>query len=60
MKTKKWYQSLTVWFNILTGLLAVAEVFANEDILSTQAYAIILGVGNVVLRLFKTDSKVEL
>ena len=59
MKTKKWYQSLTLWFNVLTGLLAVAEVFAEQNILSIQAYAIILGVGNVVLRLFKTDSKIE-
>jgi hypothetical protein len=56
--TKKWYQSLTFWFNVVEGVLALADSFLGLGILNPTTHSIILVVGNLLLRLFKTDGKI--
>lgn len=56
--TKKWYQSLTFWFNVVEGVLALADSFAGLGLFSPTVHIIILGVGNLLLRLFKTEGKI--
>jgi len=56
--TKKWYQSLTVWFNIVEGALMLADSFTQLGLFSPTTHAIILVIGNFLLRLFKTEGKI--
>lgn len=60
MKTKKWYQSATLWFNVIDIAFVVADKLLALNILDVQTHAIILAVGNIILRLFKTDSATTL
>lgn len=51
---KNWYQSKTLWFNILTTLVAViGEVTKTLPLNAgtTKIFGIILVVGNMLLRL---------
>lgn len=62
MNAKPWYQSKTLWFNLLCALLAGLE--ANAGILrpyvSESFYTVFavlfLPVGNVVLRFYTTQA----
>jgi hypothetical protein len=56
--TKKWYQSLTVWFNIVEGALMLSDSFLSLGLFSTTTHAIILVIGNFLLRIFKTEGKI--
>lgn len=56
--TKKWYQSLTVWFNIVEGALMLADSFTSLGLFTPTTHAIILVIGNFLLRLFKTEGKI--
>ena len=56
---KKWYQSKTLWFNILTAAVAVIGQVTNTIPLSASAmkiFAVVLAVGNMLLRLITTTS----
>lgn len=59
MKTKKIWQSWTFWFNLITVILGALDVLTQQGILSPTVYAIILAIGNIVLRVFKTDTGIE-
>lgn len=59
MKTKKIWQSWTFWFNVITAALGALDVLTQQSILSPTTYAIILAIGNVLLRVFKTDSEIK-
>jgi len=60
MKTKKWYQSLTFWVNVIDIGIVLADKFLALNILSLEAHGIVLAVLNIALRLFKTDSATTL
>lgn len=59
MKTKPWYTSLTVWSNVLIGVLVAVDTLSQAKLLSAQAYIYITVGVNLLLRIFKTDSKLE-
>lgn len=52
-ETKPWYQSKTVWFNIITAALGaigeISEVFPVSK--HPLLYTNIVAVGNIILRL---------
>jgi hypothetical protein len=47
---KPWYLSKTLYFNIITIALGVLEVVTKTYPVSPELLAIIIGVGNMVLR----------
>jgi hypothetical protein len=55
-KTKKWYKSKTFWFNTISVGLVLVDQFLELNILSIEVHGIIMGIGNIILRLFATDS----
>ena len=58
--TKKWYQSTTVWFNVLVTVIGVAT--SLQGVATFDKYAQILGtvvvVGNVILRVWFTNTAI--
>jgi len=65
MVSKAWYESKTVWLNVITALLAVAPLFLPggefTDLLGEMAVRYIaLGVAvvNVILRVWFTDKPI--
>ena len=60
---KKWYQSKTVWFNVITTVLALATELSNATGLSTESmlkiYAAVISVGNIILRVFFTEKPID-
>lgn len=57
MKTTPWYKSLTLWSNLLIAVLAAADTLSQQNLLDPKVYIYITVGVNLVLRLFKTDSK---
>ena len=55
MKSKKWYVSKTVWFNVITATLGVVQVLSGTIAIPTEVLTAIVGIGNVLLRLVTTD-----
>lgn len=60
MDKKKWYESKTLWFNMLGGVAALfgadgafGHVFSPEEVGAT------LGIGNILLRLFTNKGLVQ-
>ncbi len=58
MKQKTLLESKTFWFNLITALLMIAEQFTPLDIISAKVLLVITIVGNVILRVFFTESKI--
>lgn len=65
MNDKPWWQSKTIWINVLTGAGAVALAVSNangpdgQPIIGAKAVSIVLllsNVANVVLRLVTTST----
>lgn len=57
---KKWYQSRTLWFNIIVASLVALEASfsALQNFLPADIYAIavpVLAIGNAVLRIVTTQ-----
>lgn len=54
---KKWRESKTAWFNVLYGIVSIAGLFANSEIVADNPIivAVLLAVqsiGNLILRSF--------
>lgn len=61
---KKWYQSKTIWFNlIMASLIGIEASFSYfQGILDHQVYAIlatVLAVGNGILRVISTAKLIK-
>lgn len=56
---KKWYESKTIWFNIITAGLLIAEGLNALHVLPTQVIAIVSLVGNVILRVWYTNATID-
>ena len=58
MDLKKWYQSKTVWFNLLSFVIALAAVFGFGDFTPsadvTEATVAVIALVNVALRIWAT------
>jgi hypothetical protein len=59
MPTKSWYQSKTVWFNILSSVVTIATAAQGSLPETALPYVIaFIGIINVVLRVFFTNMPV--
>jgi hypothetical protein len=47
---KQWYQSKTFWFNVITMLIGIIQVISKSYPISPELLALIVGVGNLILR----------
>ena len=59
---KPWYQSKTIWFNIVTTLVAIIGQVTNAIPFSENAMKIfgtILAVGNIALRYLSTSTALK-
>lgn len=64
---KQWYESKTVWFNIIAAILGVLPVIgAYIKVISPDAATItdativfLAGIGNVILRIYFTDTPIQ-
>ena len=54
METKKWWQSRTLWVNVLAGIAMVIQALTGKEWLDTEAQVGILAIINLILRL-RTD-----
>lgn len=54
VQAKSIFESKTVWFNLITGVISVAAI------IPPPFGAIVLAIGNLVLRVWFTDSPVVL
>lgn len=51
---KKWYQSWTVWFNVILVLVATVAELGNVIPIPQDILVFVAGVGNFILRLKTT------
>ena len=61
MKEKPWYQSKTIWLNIVSFAvlaLALPQVAALVPAQATASIAAVVAVLNLILRLWYTDTKI--
>ncbi len=45
-------KSKTLWFNVITIAIGIVQVVAKTYPIPTEVLALIVGVGNVILRMF--------
>jgi len=57
--TKKFYESKTLWFNALMTVLLLAELLRELPWVSPEMLTVLIGAGNVVLRVWFTKKAVE-
>lgn len=57
---KKWYQSKTVWFNIVTTIVGVVTFLQGQPTFAEFAPWLVLvaGIGNLILRIWFTDQPI--
>jgi hypothetical protein len=58
MKKKKWWKSKTIWFNAITLTIGVVAEVAAVYPLPPHFVALVLGIGNLLLRTI-TKSGIE-
>ena len=64
---KPWYESKTVWFNLITMLLAIFPIVGafvkviepSTAVIIDAVLAMVAGIGNVILRVWFTDVPIE-
>ena len=61
MNTIKWYQSKTVWFNIVITIVGIVASLQGAKIFDNYAdvFVVITLVGNVILRVWFTNSNIS-
>lgn len=63
MLFKRWFESKTVWLNILTALAGIIQLvteFLNGADLSVEAiFMLFVGIANIIIRIFFTKVPVE-
>lgn len=58
MDSKQWYESKTLWFNILTVIAAILAVPEITSLIPAEWLKYIVAVnalGNIILRIFSTS-----
>ena len=53
---KKWYESKTLWVNVISIMALLAQSYYKKDIISPEIQGTLLGVVNVVLRVITKDA----
>ena len=61
MNTIKWWESRTVWFNILMTILGVVASLQGVPVFDkyAQVLGLITVIGNVILRVWFTNSSIS-
>jgi len=54
-KSKQWWQSRTIWVNVVLFLIAVVGIFMDQQVLDPKTLAIVSSILNVVLRFITHD-----
>lgn len=62
MKTEKkmWYESKTLWINIISIVLVLLQRFADQKLVDPNIVITVLAVGNMALRLIKGEQSAEI
>ncbi len=57
---KSWFQSKTVWFNIIVTVIALATELSNAQLPVSllHVYATVITLGNIILRVFFTSQPI--
>ena len=55
MESKKWYQSVVLWFNVVTILLGVLEVVSKSYYIPQEYLGMFMGIGNIILRVLRPE-----
>jgi len=58
--TKRPWLSKTLWFNVISGLIAVASSLSTSDKIPSEYLVAFVALGNVVLRVWFSDTKLTL
>ena len=56
---KKWYQSKTLWFNILTTVVLTAQMVGDLYLEYATITILLAGFGNIMLRVWFTTTEIE-
>lgn len=56
---KPWHQSKTIWFNLLMTVLDIFSIFEARALFDPSLMALIHGIGNVILRVYFTDTGIK-
>jgi hypothetical protein len=48
---KAWYESRTLWFNLIAGVAVAAQAFLGFEVIPVEAQEALLVVVNIILRL---------
>lgn len=51
---KKWYKSKVIWWNIITIVLGIVEVYNKSYPIPAEVLSFVNGIGNMVLRFLTT------
>jgi len=57
--SKRWYASKTLWFNVITIMLGILQVVTDVYPIDPALLAMLMGIGNVLLRFFTTTKLVK-
>ena len=49
-KSKKWYTSKTIWFNIIVLLMGSLRLISDVYAIPPEVLGLVFGIGNLVLR----------
>ena len=55
METKSIWKSKALWFNVVTIALGIIQVVAKTYTIPTEILALIVGIGNILLRMFSDN-----
>jgi hypothetical protein len=53
LMSKKWIKSRTLWFNVITGALAIVNELQGK-VIPTDVSLIVITLGNLILRVLTT------
>lgn len=59
MIEKSWLNSKTVWFNLITTVLALLSLVEVQEFLDVKWIALINGFGNIILRVWFTNTAIS-
>ncbi len=58
-ETKQWYLSKVLYFNVITIAIGIAQVVSQTYPVPTETLALIVGIGNMLLRMFATSTPIS-
>ncbi len=56
---KKWWESKTIWFNVVMTIVDIAALSSVVTFISPEVAALIQGIGNIILRVWFNNVTIE-